>query len=78
MAAASAASAPGEIRVASPAGRWVVLTTVLGSSMAMLDSTVINVALPRIGADLGTDLAALQWTVNAHATPGLWRVGRHG
>lgn len=34
--------------------------------MAMLDSTVINVALPRIGEDLGTDLAALQWTVNAY------------
>lgn len=57
---------PGSIRVASPVGRWVVLTTVLGSSMAMLDSTVINVALPRIGEDLGTDLAALQWTVNAY------------
>ncbi|MEE1737913.1 DHA2 family efflux MFS transporter permease subunit [Streptomyces sp. BE147] len=56
----------GSIRVASPVGRWVVLTTVLGSSMAMLDSTVINVALPRIGEDLGTDLAALQWTVNAY------------
>ncbi|MFF3630071.1 MFS transporter [Streptomyces sp. NPDC002164] len=56
----------GAIRVASPAGRWVVLTTVLGSSMALLDSTVINVALPRIGKDLGTDLAALQWTVNAY------------
>ncbi|MEV7103389.1 DHA2 family efflux MFS transporter permease subunit [Streptomyces atroolivaceus] len=54
------------IRVASPVGRWVVLTTVLGSSMALLDSTVINVALPRIGEDLGTDLAALQWTVNAY------------
>ncbi|MGC4947316.1 MFS transporter [Streptomyces sp. DT224] len=54
------------IRVASPVGRWVVLTTVLGSSMALLDSTVINVALPRIGDDLGTDLAALQWTVNAY------------
>lgn len=61
-----ASSAPGEIRVASPVGRWVVLTTVLGSGMAMLDSTVINVALPRIGEDLGTDLAALQWTVNAY------------
>ncbi|MEU5718960.1 MFS transporter [Streptomyces sp. NPDC020403] len=56
----------GDIRVASAPGRWVVLTTVLGSSMALLDSTVINVALPRIGADLGTDLAALQWTVNAY------------
>lgn len=60
------APAPGEIRVASSVGRWVVLTTVLGSSMAMLDSTVINVALPRIGEDLGTDMAALQWTVNAY------------
>src|SRR6478736_5175674 len=56
----------GGIRVASPVGRWVVLTTVLGSSMALLDSTVINVALPRIGQDLGTDLAALQWTLNAY------------
>ncbi|MBK3589414.1 MFS transporter, partial [Streptomyces sp. MBT57] len=62
----AAAPAPGEIRVASPVGRWVVLTTVLGSGMAMLDSTVINVALPRIGEDLDTDLAALQWTVNAY------------
>ncbi|MFJ1718788.1 MFS transporter [Streptomyces sp. NPDC088244] len=60
------AAETGAIRVASAAGRWVVLTTVLGSSMAMLDSTVINVALPRIGKDLGTDLAALQWTVNAY------------
>lgn len=56
----------GEIRAASALGRWVILTTVLGSSMALLDSTVINVALPRIGKDLGTDLAALQWTVNAY------------
>ncbi|MCX5398576.1 DHA2 family efflux MFS transporter permease subunit [Streptomyces sp. NBC_00102] len=58
--------AAGEIRAASAPGRWLVLTTVLGSGMAMLDSTVINVALPRIGEDLGTDLAALQWTVNAY------------
>lgn len=63
---AEQAADPTGIRVASPTGRWVVLTTVLGSSMAMLDSTVINVALPRIGEDLGTGLAALQWTVNAY------------
>lgn len=54
------------IRLSEPTGRWVILTTVLGSSMAMLDSTVVNVALPRIGADLDSDLAALQWTVNAY------------
>ncbi|MGW2836815.1 MFS transporter [Streptomyces sp. NPDC001493] len=63
---AGAPKAAGEIRAASAPGRWIVLTTVLGSGMAMLDSTVINVALPRIGEDLGTDLAALQWTVNAY------------
>ncbi|XUL89145.1 MFS transporter [Streptomyces galilaeus] len=55
-----------DVRIASPQGKWVLLTTVLGSSMAMVDSTVVNVALPRIGGDLNADLAALQWTVNAY------------
>ncbi|MFC9926988.1 MFS transporter [Streptomyces sp. NPDC127190] len=54
------------VRLASPQGKWILLTTVLGSSMALLDSTVVNVALPSIGRDLGADLAALQWTVNAY------------
>jgi len=54
------------IRIASPTGKWILLTTVLGSSMAMLDSTVVNVALPHIGRDLDASLAALQWTVNAY------------
>ncbi|MET9954776.1 MFS transporter [Streptomyces sp. NPDC006339] len=55
-----------DIRLASATGRWIVFTTVLGSGMALLDSTVVNVALPHIGEDLGADLAALQWTVNAY------------
>ncbi|MFG3202127.1 MFS transporter [Streptomyces sp. NPDC048192] len=55
-----------DVRLASPQGKWILFTTVLGSSMALLDSTVVNVALPRIGADLGASLAALQWTVNAY------------
>ncbi|MEU9955958.1 MFS transporter [Streptomyces sp. NPDC050982] len=54
------------VRMSSPAGKWILLTTVLGSSMAMLDSTVVNVALPTIGRDLDADLAGLQWTVNAY------------
>ncbi|GAA3807896.1 MFS transporter [Streptomyces phyllanthi] len=54
------------VRLASPRGRWILLTTVLGSSMALLDSTVVNVALPRMGRDLDADLAVLQWTVNAY------------
>ncbi|MFP1625802.1 MFS transporter [Streptomyces sp. 5K101] len=55
-----------DIRLSSAQGCWVVLTTVLGSGMALLDSTVVNVALPRIGRDLDVDLAVLQWTVNAY------------
>jgi EmrB/QacA subfamily drug resistance transporter len=56
-------AAPGLSR---SAGRWVLLATVLGSSMAFLDSTVVNVALPTIGRDLGASLAGLQWTLNAY------------
>ncbi|MEU8825948.1 MFS transporter [Streptomyces sp. NPDC048636] len=60
------AEGPSLVRLSEPAGRWVVLTTVLGSAMALIDSTVVNVALPRIGLDLNADLAVLQWTVNAY------------
>ncbi|MFJ8668449.1 MFS transporter [Streptomyces sp. NPDC093600] len=55
-----------DIRLASGTGRWIVLTTVLGSGMALLDSTVVNIALPHIGREFDTDMAALQWTVNAY------------
>ncbi|PVE07903.1 MFS transporter [Streptomyces scopuliridis] len=55
-----------DIRLSSAKGRWVILTTVLGSTMALLDSTVVNVALPHIGRSLNADLADLQWTVNAY------------
>jgi EmrB/QacA subfamily drug resistance transporter len=55
-----------QLRVSSPAGRWVLLATVLGSAMVMLDATVVNVALPTIGRDLNASLAGLQWTVTAY------------
>ncbi|MFD3661314.1 MFS transporter [Streptomyces sp. NPDC058659] len=55
-----------DVRMASRTGRWIVFTTVLGSGMVLLDSTVVNVALPHIGEDLDADLGALQWTVNAY------------
>jgi len=54
------------VRLGQPAGRWVIIATVLGSSMAMLDATVVNVALPTIGRQLGASLAGLQWTVSAY------------
>ena len=46
----------GELRMGTPAGRWVLLTTVLGSGMVMIDGTVVNVALERIGTELGAGL----------------------
>src|SRR5499426_3498705 len=50
----------------SPRGRWVVAATVLGSAMASIDATVVGIALPAIGRDFDTGLAALQWVVTAY------------
>ena len=55
------------LRVNDARGRVVLLTTVLGSGVALLDSTVVNVALPTIGRDLGADLAGVQWVISAYA-----------
>jgi EmrB/QacA subfamily drug resistance transporter len=44
----------------------VLLATVLGSGIAFLDSTVVNVALPTIGEDLNAGISSLQWVVNAY------------
>ncbi|GIE98358.1 MFS transporter [Paractinoplanes rishiriensis] len=55
------------LRYRSAAGRWVLLATVLGSSLAFIDATVVNIALPAIGRELDSDAAGLQWTVNGYA-----------
>lgn len=47
-------------------GRWVLLATIAGSSVAQLDGTVVNVALAAIGRDLDAGFTALQWVVNAY------------
>jgi EmrB/QacA subfamily drug resistance transporter len=44
----------------------VLLATVLGSGIAFLDATVVNVALPTIGEELDTGISGLQWVVNAY------------
>lgn len=50
----------------SAQARWVLLATVLGSGLAFIDATVVNVALPRIGASLDARMSGLQWTINAY------------
>jgi EmrB/QacA subfamily drug resistance transporter len=55
-----------DLEYRSAQGRLVLLATILGSGLAQLDGSVVNVALPRIGADLGAGLTSLQWTLNAY------------
>jgi EmrB/QacA subfamily drug resistance transporter len=44
----------------------VLLATVLGTGIAFLDATVVNVALPTIGEELDAGITSLQWVVNAY------------
>lgn len=50
----------------SGAGRWLLAVAVLGSGITFLDSTVVNVALPKIGEDLNAGTSSLQWIVNGY------------
>jgi EmrB/QacA subfamily drug resistance transporter len=59
------------VGVAPPAldsrvARWTVVASILGSSLAFIDGSVVNVALPAIQHDLGGGLATQQWVVNAY------------
>lgn len=54
-------------RYGTPAGRRILFAMVLGSSLAFIDSTIVNLALPTIADQLGADSAGLQWTVNGYA-----------
>ncbi|NJP88063.1 MFS transporter [Nonomuraea sp. FMUSA5-5] len=56
----------GHVELKSARGRWILFATVLGSGLAMLDSTVVNVALPFLGRELDAGMAGLQWTINAY------------
>ncbi len=51
----------------TPVERWTLAATVLGSSMAFLDGSVVNVALAALQADLNATAAGVQWVVNAYA-----------
>lgn len=54
------------VALASPTARWLIVTAVLGSGVAFLDGTVVNVALPAIGRELGGGLAAQQWVLDGY------------
>jgi EmrB/QacA subfamily drug resistance transporter len=47
--------------------KWVLVATIVGSSMTFIDSTVVNVALPALQADLHATITEVQWVIEAYA-----------
>src|SRR5258706_8167877 len=58
-------------RAAAPcshaAGPWILAATILGSSMAFIDASVTNLALPALQAEFNATVADLQWVIEAYA-----------
>src|SRR5215475_5230611 len=48
-------------------GRWILAATILASSMAFIDGTVVNVALPALQTNLNATAADVQWVVESYA-----------
>ena len=65
--AATARTADGARSPAYP--RLVLATTILASSLAFIDSSVVNVGLPAIGRSFDAEATGLQWVVNAYLLP---------
>src|ERR1700684_4278717 len=65
--AAAARTAQGTRSPAYP--RLVIATTIMASSLAFIDGSVVNVGLPAIGRSFHADGIALQWVVNAYLLP---------
>jgi EmrB/QacA subfamily drug resistance transporter len=63
---AGARAAPDTPGCASHARRWVLVATILGSSLAFMMASVINVALPAIQESLGASVAEMQWVASAY------------
>src|SRR5438094_1105518 len=59
----SAASAP----CSAAAAPWILAATILGSSLAFIDGSVVNLALPAFQVDLNATVIDAQWVVEAYA-----------
>src|SRR5258707_5876661 len=54
------------VRYGTSSGRWVLAATILGSGLASLDATVVNIALVSIGREFHAELTGLQWISNGY------------
>jgi EmrB/QacA subfamily drug resistance transporter len=60
-------ASPATVPCSRAAAPWVLAATILGSSLAFIDSSVVNLALPALQADLGATVIEMQWVVEAYA-----------
>src|SRR5260221_12399329 len=60
-------SAPDTAPCAPNVGVWVLVATILGSSMAFIDGSVVSVALPVIQRELNATATDVQWIVEAYS-----------
>lgn len=58
--------APRRLPLASSGARWLMAAAVLGSGVALVDGTVVNVALPAIGRELDAGLTGQQWVLDSY------------
>ncbi len=66
-AGAGAGASSEELALSSGRGRWVLTAMVLGSGIALLDSTVVSIALPSIGREFHGGVGTLQWVVTGYS-----------
>ena len=62
-----AGSPAGGVVARNYSGVWILVATILGSSMGFIDATAVNVILPVMQEDLGATLTELQWFIEAYA-----------
>ena len=60
-------SAPARSTCTKSQGRWILAATILASSMAFIDGTVVNVALPALQTNLNATAVDVQWVVEAYS-----------
>src|SRR5262249_41201941 len=60
-------SGPAAASCAKICGRWILAATILASSMAFIDGTVVNVALPALQTNLNATAADVQWVIESYA-----------
>src|SRR5579864_3196489 len=59
-------SANAEVPCRADARPWILAATILGSSLAFIDSTVINVALPALQASFHATVVDVQWVIESY------------